>query len=140
MKKILLMLLAVVMCFSLVACKDKNKVEENNDVKNDVVISSGESENDSDIKYEFKTDTIEIDYAGQYTVIYYFENNIAAFCDMIYEFDTEEEAISYENSAGTEGSTTITREGKTVTIRSDYSSQNLPRETIEAMAQTIASK
>ena len=140
MKKILLMMLAVVMCFSLVACKDKNKVDENNDKKDNAVISSGESENDSDIKYEFKEETIEIDYAGQYRVIYYFENNIAVYCDMIYEFDTEEEAMTYENSAGTEGSTTITRDGKKVTIRSDYSSQNLPRETIEVMAQTIASK
>ena len=109
-------------------------------MKNDVVISSGESENDSNIKYEFKEDTVEIDYAGQYTVIYHFENNIAVFCDMIYEFDTEEEAVSYENSAGTEGSATVTRNGKTVTIRSDYSSQNVSRETIELIAQTMASK
>lgn len=137
MKKTLMLLLALVMCFSLAGCKGNDDVVEEN--KNNVEITdSGESVNDASVKYTFSEDVIEIDYAGQYTVVYHFENDVVTTCDMIYEFPTEEAAIAYETSGRFNETTTVKREGTVVTVSNDYSAQQLTRTTIEEMAKTLA--
>ncbi|MBR3887665.1 MAG: hypothetical protein IKJ32_01025 [Clostridia bacterium] len=139
MKKILMLLLALVMCFSLAGCKGNDDVVEEN--KNNVeVTDSGESVNDSSVKYAFSEDTIEIDYAGQYTVVYHFENDLVTMCDMVYEFPSEEAAIAYETSGKFNETTIVKREGTVVTITNDYSAQNLTRTTVEEMAKTLAAQ
>lgn len=137
MKKTLMVLLALMMCFVLTGCKGNDDVvtENTNSVE---VTDSGESVNDSAVKYKFSEDVIEIDYAGQYTVAYHFENDVVTTCDMIYEFPTEEAAIAYETSGKFNETTTVKREGTIVTISNDYSAQNLTRTTIEEMAKTLA--
>ena len=137
MRKILILLLIVVMCFSLAGCKGNDDVMEEN--KNNVeVTDSGESVNDSAVKYKFADEVIEIDYAGQYVVKYFFENDLVTFCDMVYEFQNEEAAIAYESSDRFGEGTIVTRDGAVVTIRNDYSDQKLTRTIIEEMAKTIA--
>lgn len=137
MKKTLMLVLALVMCFALAGCKGKDDVVEEN--KNNVEITdSGESVNDASVKYTFSEDVIEIDYAGQYTVAYHFENDVVTMCDMIYEFPTEEAAIAYETSGKFNETTIVKREGTIVTISNDYSAQQLTRTTIEEMAKTLA--
>ena len=137
MKKILMLLLALVMCFSLAGCKGNDDVAEENKSASEV-IDSGESINDTSVKYEFSEDVIEIDYAGQYTVAYHFKDDVVTTCDMIYEFSTEEAAIAYETSGKFNEGTVVKREGTIVTITNDYSAQNLTRTTIEEMAKTLA--
>lgn len=137
MKKTLMLLLALVMCLALTGCKGNDDVvnENTNSVE---VTDSGESINDSAVKYKFSEDVIEIDYAGQYTVEYHFENDVVTTCDMIYEFPTEEAAIAYETSDKFDEATIVKREGTVVTISNDYSAQQLTRTTIEEMAKTLA--
>lgn len=140
MKKLILLLIAVMLCFSLVACGN-DEVDNKANVENtNELIASGESENDDGVKYEFKENTVEIDYAGMYKVVYHIENDIVTICETIYEFDTEEEAKVYESTASYAEGTTITRDGTVVTISSDFTSQNLSRTTIEEIAKTISSK
>ncbi len=137
MKKILMLLLALTMCFGLTGCKGNDDVVNEN-TNNVEITDSGESVNDSAVKYKFSEDVIEIDYAGQYTVAYHFENNVVTTCDMIYEFPTEEAAIAYETSGKFNDTTAVKREGTVVTISNDYSAQQLTRTTIEEMAKTLA--
>ncbi len=139
MKKILLLVVAVVMCFSLTACKDDKNDKDVVEIKENenALISSGESENDSNIRYEFRDNTIEIDYDGLYKIVYHFDGDMVSFCDLIYTFDTEEKAIKYESDEYFEDGVTVERDGKMVIVKSDFSDENISRATVEAMAKTV---
>ena len=142
MKKVVMLLLAVVMCFLLTACNLFNDSEDlDKEVSNQEDTSDVTNESfDNGIAYTFGEDVIEINYSGLYTVMYYFENDMVTYSDLIYTFETEEAAIEYEENGSFGEATTVIRDGEAVIIRNDYSEQKLTRTVIEEMVKSLKDK
>lgn len=133
MKKLLLLIVAVVLCFSLVACGKKDDQDINNnlgdqsgDVQNNEENSGDEegSLGNLDIKVESTDDRYVLTIAGQYKMIFEFENDVVSAYYLEYEFPTEEEAIAAESNYNAEdaeeaGIKSVVREGNVIRVEAN---------------------
>lgn len=127
MKKILLVLFYVIICFSLTGCGEEI-VDNGDDIsKQKEVIDNNGDEQDQD-NYEFiSTDNklVFVDKSGNNYSVFYFDNENITKLETVVVYPTEELAqLAYQSAKNENPDEVITKSGKNIIIVQDASEYN----------------